>query len=80
MNKTQQGLEKFIVTIGDDFFEVEAVDHQDAKYSAADLFRSKYSLNIRLTPIVQHAKSRAVKGPAEPTISTKELLQLLKED
>ena len=79
INKTQQELEKFLVTIGDDFFEVEAVDHQDAKYTAADLFRRKYNLEMRLTPIVQYAKSRAVKGTAEPTIPTGELLKLLKE-
>ena len=79
IDKSQQKLDKYLVTIGSDFFEVEAVDHQDAKYTAADLFRQKYNLNIPLSPIVQYAKSRTIKGPAEPTISTQELLQLLQQ-
>ena len=80
IDKSQQKLDKYLVTIGSDFFEVEAIDHQDAKYTAADLFRRTYNLKTRLTPIAYRAKSRMVKGFAQPTISTDGLIKLLKEE
>lgn len=67
----------FFVTIGEDIFMVNEDDHQGAKYSAAQLFRNKYSLTCPLTAIVDHARARQVSAAFESTETTKSVLLAL---
>lgn len=67
------------VTIGEDIFSVKADDNLSARYEAASLFRSKYSLDgIPLTDIVEFARAKLV-TPFESTTSTEKVLKALKD-
>ena len=70
-------MDKYLVTIGENVFEVSADDNQGARYSAAAEFKALHKVEFSLTSIANHAKARLVTQPTETGISTKELLKLL---
>lgn len=72
-------MDKFWVTIGGEFYEVDAADYQAAKYEAASRFRVQINLDIPLSVIVPYAKASLMKGAPTSTITTEELLKKLKE-
>lgn len=68
----------FLVTIGEEVFRVSGeVDHQGAKYNAAQKFKDKYKLSVPLGSIAEHAKSRQIPEPKEPVETTEEVLRKL---
>ena len=77
MLEDSKDLSLFEVTIGSDYFKMWAKDNQEARYLAAELFKTKYFLVTTLTPIASHAHTRLVKEPVETSGSI--LVELRKE-
>jgi hypothetical protein len=75
-------MDKYLVAIGGENFEVDADDNQGARYSAAAEFKSAHPeiSDSSLTSIANYAKARMVTQPRETGISTKELIKLLKAE
>ena len=73
-------MDKYLVAIGSDSFELLTTDHQSAKYEAATEFKKKYSLRVPLGRIVAHAKARMVPNIPNTGETTEQVLESLKED
>ena len=69
-------VEKYIVVIGNEVYEVEGSDNLNARYEAATRFRRSCNLNIPLGLIVEHARARVIPNP-EPSETTKQVLKAL---
>ena len=70
-------MDKYLVSVGEDTFTVDADDNQGARYSAAAEFKALHKVEFSLTSIANYAKARLMTQPPETGISTKELLRLL---
>ena len=75
-------MDKYLVAIGGENFEVDANDNQGARYSAAAEFKAAHPevSEASLTSIANYAKARMVTQPRETGITTKELIKLLKAE
>ena len=62
--------ERYVVTIGSDSFIVLAKDNQEARYKAANLFKSKYKLDTSAADIASYASTKL----AKKYITSEELL------
>jgi len=72
-------ISRYVVRIGDDTFHVDAYDNQEARYKAAQLFKEKYQLDVWLTEIATHAKTRLIPDAPTPTETTVQILSKLRE-
>jgi hypothetical protein len=71
-------VDKYLVIIGSDLFEVKADDSQGARYKAAVEFKTKYHLDNPLGPVVYHSRARMVTKPPEQFETTEDVLEDLK--
>jgi len=74
----RRDMDKYVVAIGSDVFDVDAGDHQGARYDAASQFRKRYQLNVPLGVIADRAKARAIPKTPDTGETTEDILKELK--